>query len=154
MTEQEFDIVKTHTTVAGEILARANQSFSSHFGKDSYLAFARDIALHHHEKWDGTGYPQQLKGKNIPLSARIVALADVYDALRSRRPYKEPWPHADALAEIIRCSGSQFDPELTDLFIANADRFVEISNIVMPVSEHASVTSELSSADSVPPPVH
>ncbi len=154
LTAQEFDIVKKHTTVAGKILGRANQSFSSHFGKDSYLAFARDIALHHHEKWDGTGYPHQLKGKEIPLSARIVSLADVYDALRSRRPYKEPWPHADAMAEIIRCCGSQFDPELVDIFIANTDRIEEIANLLMPTSEHASVINELSPADSAPAPVH
>lgn len=142
LTEQEFDIIKTHTSVAGEILGRANQSFFNHFGKDSYLAFARDIALHHHEKWDGTGYPHQLKGKLIPLSARIAALADVYDALRSRRPYKEPWPHAEAMVEIIRCSGSQFDPELVEIFIENADRIVEISNLLMPTYEHAYVISE------------
>ncbi len=143
LTEQEFDVVKSHTSVAGEILRRANRSFFSHFGKDSYLAFARDIALHHHEKWDGTGYPHQLKGKLIPLSARIVALADVYDALRSRRAYKEPWPHAEAVAEIIRCSGSQFDPELVEIFIENADRIEEISNLLMPTYEDASVSDEL-----------
>jgi response regulator RpfG family c-di-GMP phosphodiesterase len=142
LTEQEFDIVKTHTSVAGEILRRANQSFFSHFSKDSYLAFARDIALHHHEKWDGTGYPHQLQGKLIPLSARIVALADVYDALRSRRPYKEPWPHTEAVAEIIRCSGSQFDPELVKIFIENAARIEEISSLLMPTYEHASISGK------------
>jgi len=144
LTEQEFDIVKTHTTVAGEILGRANQSFFEHFGKDSYLAFARDIALHHHEKWDGTGYPQQLRGDKIPLSARITALADVYDALRSRRPYKEPWSHTDAVAEIVRCSNSHFDPELVEIFISNADRFEEISSLMIPTSERTSLAGVLS----------
>lgn len=132
LTEDEFAVVKTHTEIAGSIIGRANQSFAAHFGKDSYLAFARDIALHHHERWDGNGYPHQLKGEDIPLSARIVAIADVYDALRSRRPYKEPWSHEAAVEEIVKCRATHFDPELVDLFLADSARFAEISAQIMP----------------------
>ena len=79
---------------------------------------AAEVALNHHEKWDGSGYPNGLKGTNIPESARIVAIADVFDALTTRRPYKEAWPIANALKEIKRGSGKHFDPHLTGCFLA------------------------------------
>lgn len=84
------------------------------------------------------------EGLNPLVSARITALADVYDALRSRRPYKEPWSHTDAVAEIVRCSNSHFDPELVEIFIANADRFEEISSLMIPTSEQTSLAGVLS----------
>ena len=87
---------------------------------------ATDIALSHHEKWDGSGYPNKLKGNDIPLSARIVALADVFDALTTQRPYKEAWPTDEALAEIKKTSGSHFDPELTRLFFSIEPKIREL----------------------------
>jgi response regulator RpfG family c-di-GMP phosphodiesterase len=123
LTKEEFDQVKTHTVVATKVLAKANDVFVNAFGKDSYLAFARDIALHHHEKWDGSGYPHGLAGNDIPLSARVVALADVYDALRSPRPYKPARSHAYSVAEICRDKGSHFDPHVVDAFLAQAEEF-------------------------------
>jgi response regulator RpfG family c-di-GMP phosphodiesterase len=126
LTTDEFDLMKTHTSIAGAIFKKANQRFIDRFGKDSYLALARDIAHYHHERWDGTGYPQGLRGEEIPLSARIVALADVYDALTSKRPYKAPWSHEDAAKEIARGSGTQFDPTVVDAFLANEKFFRKI----------------------------
>jgi len=78
----------------------------------SFLTTARELTLSHHEKWDGTGYPQGLKGRQIPLPGRVMALADVYDALRSARPYKSAWTHEQCVDEIRRLSGTHFDPEL------------------------------------------
>ncbi|CAG35094.1 HD-GYP domain-containing protein [Desulfotalea psychrophila] len=128
LTNAEYDLVKTHTVIAGEVLNRANVEFSEYFNRDSYLALAADIALYHHERWDGAGYPNGLRGAAIPLAARIVALADVYDALRSKRAYKEAYPHADSVAEIIREKGKQFDPYVTEAFLAMADSFHDISS--------------------------
>ncbi len=123
---KEFELVKTHTTQAGDILKKANFVFLEQFNKDSYLALASDIAQYHHEKWDGTGYPLGLAGHDIPLSARIVALAEVYDALRSKRPYKKAWTHEEALLEIMKNKGRQFDPVIVDAFIENADKFKDL----------------------------
>ena len=123
LTQEEFDQIKTHTVVATKVLAKANDVFVKAFGKDSYLALARDIALHHHERWDGSGYPHGLAGNDIPLSARVVALADVYDALRSLRPYKPARSHAYSVAEICRDKGSHFDPHIVDAFLAQAEKF-------------------------------
>jgi len=127
LTLEEFDIVKSHTTIAGEALNKANEIFREDFGKDSYLALARDIAIHHHEKWNGEGYPHRLKGLDIPLSARITAIADVYDALTSDRPYKKAWSHERAFEEIVNCSGSHFEPELVDVFKTCGEQFKRIS---------------------------
>lgn len=128
LTPEEFDIVKEHTTIAGEALNKANKIFREEFGKDSYLALARDIAMYHHEKWNGEGYPLGLKGSDIPLSARITAIADVYDALTSERPYKEPWSHERASREILKGSGSHFDPELIEAFKQCGEQFRRISS--------------------------
>ncbi|MBF0142756.1 MAG: response regulator [Magnetococcales bacterium] len=104
---EEWAIMKTHTTIGAELLS----------GNDSdLLEVARLIALTHHERWDGGGYPQGLSGVGIPLLARITTLADVFDALLARRPYKEAWPVERAVAEIRRESGRQFDPDLVEVF--------------------------------------
>ncbi len=103
LTPEEFEQIKAHTTIGGRILS------GSHF---KLLQLAEEIALSHHERWDGLGYPSGLKGEAIPLVGRIVAVADVFDALTHKRPYKEAWPVADALAEIERESGDQFDPSV------------------------------------------
>jgi len=104
LTSEEFEIMKTHTTHAARILS----------GKPFY-AMARVVARSHHEKWDGSGYPDGLKGADIPLPARIVAVADVFDALVTARPYKEAWPMSRAIDEIIKIAGQHFDPEIADL---------------------------------------
>jgi PAS domain S-box-containing protein len=106
LTEEEFATMKTHTTLGYRLLQ----------GKPT-LEMAADIAHGHHEKYDGSGYPQQLAGKSIPLCARITAIVDVYDALRSKRPYKEPWPHDQAMEEISSLSGTHFDPEVVETFL-------------------------------------
>lgn len=127
LTPEEFDIIKGHTTIAGHALNKANEIFREEFGKDSYLALARCIALYHHEKWNGEGYPHRLKGLEIPLSARITAIADVYDALTSERPYKKAWTHEKAFEEIVNCSGSHFEPELVDAFKECEKQFKRIA---------------------------
>jgi len=109
LTEAEREIMKTHTTVGAELLAQSEMP---------HMQMAEDIARFHHEWWDGSGYPNGIGGAAIPIAARITALADVFDALTHRRPYKEPWPVARALEEIAYLKGHQFDPELTDLFLA------------------------------------
>jgi HD-GYP domain-containing protein (c-di-GMP phosphodiesterase class II) len=135
LTDDEYEIMKTHTTVAGELFLKANQEFIEKTGRDSYLALARDIAFYHHERWDGGGYPKGLAGEKIPLCARIVAVADVYDALTSRRPYKAPWTHEDAMAEIVRGGGSQFDPSVVDAFKSQHHRFEAIAIAMRPEAE-------------------
>jgi putative two-component system response regulator len=105
----EREIMETHTTVGAELLAKSDIP---------HMQVAEDIARHHHEWWAGGGYPAGISGETIPIAARVTALADVFDALTHKRPYKEPWPVARALDEIQRLRGSQFDPKLTDIFIA------------------------------------
>ncbi|MBF0125754.1 MAG: HD domain-containing protein [Magnetococcales bacterium] len=105
LTEEEFAVVKTHPEMALHIL-----------GEHKWFETAREVAYSHHERWDGSGYPQGLRGEEIPVSARIVAVADVFDALASDRPYKKAWPVEQAVAEIRRCGGTHFDPEVVDAF--------------------------------------
>ncbi|MEO5343393.1 MAG: response regulator [Gammaproteobacteria bacterium SHHR-1] len=104
LNADEWAIMQTHTTIGAEILAT---------GDSDLMQAAREIALHHHERWDGQGYPHGLKREQIPLLARITAIADVYDALTSDRPYKKAWPVEQAVRVIHEGSGSQFDPQLT-----------------------------------------
>ncbi len=122
LTSEEFEIMKRHTTIGGDTLKAAD----TEAGCDSFLAMGRDIAYFHHEKWDGSGYPFGLAGENIPLCARIAALADVYDALSARRPYKEPFEHEKCRAIILEGRGSHFDPDVVDAFVALESRFLEI----------------------------
>ena len=126
LTNEETTIIKTHAKLGGEVLKKANITFQSSFDKDSYLKTASDIAMYHHEKWDGSGYPEGLHGKNIPKSARIVAIADVYDALRSKRVYKEGFTHEKAVEIIMHEREKSFDPELTDIFLSVNQDFKEV----------------------------
>lgn len=114
----EWEAMKTHTRIGAEII-----------GDDSsdILQLARVVALHHHERWDGTGYPHGLSGENIPIEGRIVSIVDVYDALTSERPYKKPWKASDAAAYIQEHSGTAFDPQLTPLFQMLLPQIDEIS---------------------------
>jgi response regulator RpfG family c-di-GMP phosphodiesterase len=124
----EWDIMRTHTTLGAEVI---NAARTPHTATDSYvndvLLIGRQIALSHHENWDGTGYPQGLSGKQIPQAAQLMAIADAYDALRSQRVYKEPWSHEAAVTDILALSGKRFDPELVEAFVGEADRFREIA---------------------------
>ncbi len=107
LDEAEWETMKTHTIIGANILSGS---------RSEILKMAEEIALSHHEKWAGGGYPHKLSGEQIPLCGRIVAICDVLDALTSKRPYKDAWPLKDALAEIARLSGSHFDPALVSLF--------------------------------------
>jgi putative two-component system response regulator len=108
LTAEEFLIMKTHALRGWELLRRAADRMGER--GSLFLHYAMEIARHHHERWDGSGYPDGLAGEAIPLSARVMAVADVYDALISRRPYKEPMPHQEALQQIRQASGQHFDP--------------------------------------------
>jgi putative two-component system response regulator len=100
------------------------------------MRMAEEIALSHHERWDGTGYPSGLTGEAIPLTARICAVCDVFDALRSRRPYKEPWPLQDALDELARERGRHFDPVVLDAFLGMVD---DLDPVLLAAHETAEV---------------
>ena len=122
LSEEEFDIMKTHATIGGETLRAADIEA----GGDSFLAMGRDIAYFHHEKWDGSGYPHGMAGEEIPLPARIVAVADVYDALTSKRPYKKAFSHEKSIEIIQEGRGSHFDPDILDAFLASEENIVKI----------------------------
>ncbi|MEW4565798.1 HD domain-containing phosphohydrolase [Bremerella sp. JC770] len=124
LTKDEFEVMKKHTILGAETLDAALKQFP----KAKFLQMARDIAVAHHEKWDGSGYPVGLRGKEIPLSARIVAVADVYDALTTRRIYKDAFSTEYAEQVICEGSGKHFDPEVVRAFEACKDdlvRFVQ-----------------------------
>ncbi len=114
LTADEFAIMKTHTTLGRDAIAHAERSLGTDV---EFLRIAKEIALSHQEKWDGSGYPQGLRAEDIPVSARLMALADVYDALISRRVYKDPMPHAKAVEIIEQGRGSHFDPDIVDAFL-------------------------------------
>jgi putative two-component system response regulator len=116
LTDEEFSIVKTHTTIGARILS------GSHF---PILRLAEEIAFNHHERWDGAGYTG-IAGDAIPLAGRIVAVADVFDALTQKRPYKSAWPVDEAIAEIDRQRGRQFDPVLVDSFLRVIERELQV----------------------------
>ena len=117
LTHIEFETMKTHAQIGARLLSRS---------KSKILQMAREIALTHHEKFNGKGYPNQLKGADIPMSGRIVAIADTFDALTSKRPYKEPYPFEITLGILKKERGEHFDPDLLDIFILNFDVFLEI----------------------------
>jgi len=123
-TPQEFEIMKTHTTLGWEAINNAEQMLGM---KAEFLTMAKDIALFHQEKWDGSGYPQGRSGDSIPISARLMAIADVYDALISRRVYKEGMPHEAAVKIIQEGKGQHFDPDMTDAFVEIQDEFRAIA---------------------------
>lgn len=123
-TPQEFEIMKTHTTLGRDAIAHAEQQLGMEV---EFLKFAKEIALSHQEKWDGSGYPEGLVGDVIPIAARLMAVADVYDALISRRVYKEGISHEKAMQIIAEGRGSHFDPDITDAFIELHDSFRAIA---------------------------
>lgn len=122
LSDEEFDIMKTHTSLGAATLESAMKRYPN----ARFLRMARDIALTHHEKFDGRGYPNGLAGASIPLCGRIVALADVYDALTSKRVYKEAFTHTIAHSIIVKDSGTHFDPAVVDAYLQCEKSFVEI----------------------------
>ena len=124
LSDEEWQIMKSHAAIGEAVLSSADIEVGDDRG---VMKKAIQIAGGHHEKWDGTGYPRGLKGNEIPLSARIMALADVYDALVSERVYKSGWDHEDAVKEIVSKSGSHFDPLVVDALIEEQPNFQEIA---------------------------
>ncbi|MBT3258149.1 MAG: two-component system response regulator [Deltaproteobacteria bacterium] len=116
LTDEEFTTMKTHCELGYQALLKAEKLFEME-SKPSFLSHARDIAYTHQEKWNGSGYPQGLRGEEIPLSGRIMAVADVYDALICKRVYKPPFTHEKAVSIISEGSGSHFDPDVVDAFL-------------------------------------
>jgi putative two-component system response regulator len=117
LTDEEWDVMRSHSQLGYEILS---------FSQTPLFQLAAEIALTHHEKWDGSGYPAGLSEKSIPESGRIVAIADVFDALTMKRPYKEAWPIEKALTILKQDAGTHFDPDLVNLFIDSIDEIMEI----------------------------
>ncbi|MDG3444490.1 HD-GYP domain-containing protein [Nitrospirillum amazonense] len=145
----EWDVMKTHTTIGAGILMGSGLPL---------LDLAAEVALSHHERWNGQGYPRALKGPAIPLSGRIVALVDVFDALMSARPYKEPWPLSRALAHITGEAGAHFDPNLVRLFMDQIQDFVAIrerdrDDEAMLGADQALDWEEMASAQVIPLPM-
>ncbi len=122
LTSNEREIIRTHTKVGGDTL----RSVLNRQGGPKVLHLAMEIAYSHHERWDGEGYPHGLRGEKIPLAARIVAVADAYDAITSRRPYKEAEPHEEAVRRILADRGLHFDPTIVDAFAQCQGEFARI----------------------------
>jgi response regulator RpfG family c-di-GMP phosphodiesterase len=133
LDEAEWEVMRRHTTIGADTLRHVIEAS----GEQSYLRMGHEIAWAHHERWDGSGYPRGLRGAEIPLSARIVALVDCYDALTSWRPYKGPWSHDESVAYILEQRGAQFDPDIVDAFRVCAAEFDGIR------CEHADSPEEL-----------
>jgi len=128
LSEEEFEILKLHTLYGRDALLEAEKNL----GNTSFLTYAKEIAYTHHEHWDGTGYPEGLKGKEIPLSGRLMGIVDVYDTLISKKVYKRSFSHQEALSIIADESGKQFDPLLVEIFLSCKD---EILNIALEFSD-------------------
>ncbi|MEI2397656.1 two-component system response regulator [Paenibacillus sp. FSL R10-2199] len=124
LTREEFEVMKTHTTLGREAILRAERLMDK---PETFLRFAKEIVYSHHEKWNGTGYPEQIAGEQIPLSARLMAVADVYDALTSKRVYKDAMPHEEAVGIIVGDAGIHFDPDIVKVFMKNKHKFKEIA---------------------------
>jgi hypothetical protein len=120
LDQEEFELMKSHTLIGSDILEKIQKSYPH----NEFINMGFDIARSHHERVDGSGYPDGLKGNDIPLSARIMALCDVYDALTTKRPYKEAYPHEKAVDLIKEEAGSHFDPMIVDVFLRNHEKFI------------------------------
>lgn len=128
LSEEEFAIMKTHAESGAKILAGSQHKL---------IHIAQKIAIAHHEKWDGSGYPLGLKGEDIPLWGRIAAIADVFDALSTKRPYKEAWSAEDSFAEIERIKGTHLDPQLVDAFLKVKNRILVIKDKFVDHADHS-----------------
>ena len=123
LTSLEREIMEEHAVIGGECL----DAIQSRLGDNEFMQMAKNVAYSHHERWDGTGYPHGVMATDVPLEARIVAVADVYDALTSKRPYKRAMSHKESRAIIVSGSGTQFDPEVVAAFLRNEDKFKAVS---------------------------
>lgn len=125
LTPEEMTIMRTHTTLGLKALEDAERLYDR---RVDFLRYAKDIVIGHHERWDGQGYPHGLKSHAIPVAARLMAVADVYDALISKRVYKDAFPQEMAIDIIRQGSGTQFDPQVVEAFLALSDRFAEVAH--------------------------
>ena len=123
LTPEERKVIEQHAEIGGRCL----EAIQHQLGNDDFLELAKLIAFTHHERWDGDGYPFGLSKDKIPLAGRIVAVADVYDALTTKRPYKRAFPHEEAYQLIVSGAGTQFDPDVVAAFVHNADEFAQIA---------------------------
>ncbi|WP_300668736.1 HD domain-containing phosphohydrolase [Desulfoluna sp.] len=123
LTDKEFNVIKTHTTIGAKILANSSSEV---------IRLGQSIALSHHERWDGSGYPKGITGEAIPLAGRIVCAADVFDTLTSRRPYKSIYPPHVVFEFFEKRRGEHFDPDITDLILGNFDHFLALSHLNHP----------------------
>ncbi|OHD49681.1 MAG: hypothetical protein A2Y29_06925 [Spirochaetes bacterium GWE2_31_10] len=129
LTSDEKKIITTHTVIGANYIKKIIDFLSADPNYSSYIHFLNipyDICLYHHERWDGKGYPEGLAGKNIPVSARIVAVADTYDAIRGNRSYTVPRTHKEALEIIRKESGKQFDPDIVSAFVNVSDLLEDV----------------------------
>jgi len=138
LDKEEFEFMKKHTTIGGKLLEGSGAEI---------MVSAREIALTHHEKWDGSGYPRQLQGEEIPLEGRIAGLADVFDALTSKRPYKDPYPIEKACEIIRQGRAKHFDPHLVDLFLGNLEMFKKIKDEMSGEEDTVPANFQLSERD-------
>ncbi len=138
LTDEEFEQIKQHAVYGHEAIASAERKL----GNNSFLRIAREIAYSHHEKWDGTGYPLRIKGEEIPIPGRLMALADVYDALISKRVYKPPFSHEKAVGIILEGRAKHFDPHVVDAFLEIQDEFRRIALQFSDFEEERIVLSE------------
>ncbi|MBI9108983.1 MAG: HD domain-containing protein [Spirochaetales bacterium] len=127
LTEEEFTVIRKHPVMGAEVLKKASSTVEI----QTFFKIGIQVVLHHHENWNGSGYPDGLSGELIPLSARIMALADVYDALRTERPYKKAFSHQRAINIIKDDAGKKFDPEIVRAFLDSEKEFLEISNEII-----------------------
>lgn len=124
LNSEEWETMKTHTTIGESVLKASAKNLNT---RDKVIESAIKIAGCHHERWDGTGYPHGLKGEEIPLDARIMSLADMYDALVTKRPYKSGWTHQEAIKEIVAKKGTHFDPVVVEAFMTENETFGQIA---------------------------
>jgi putative nucleotidyltransferase with HDIG domain len=142
LTPEEWDCIREHPGLGKRILEQAPE-----------LTDVMPLVFHHQERWDGTGYPQQLRGDDIPLGARIIAAADAYHAIRSDRPYRSGRSHREAMRELRRCSGEQFDPHVVDALLAVLDSDAELRALApMETEQVAAAPSAPTSGSSAPTP--